>query len=419
MNTTMKAMRRTIVGCLLLLEYPGAMFAQNFEKINGDSIECTEINARNWEILLEEMTENSENEGASENWQEILSMLAENPIPLNTATKEMLESIPFLRDDQTEALSYYIYRYGPLVSLSELLLVEGMDEQTLRWLKPFVYLEKPASFPIERPSLRKALKYGKQELSTRVGRSLQEKAGFVTSSDSTQTDKSFSGDPYQVNIRYGFNYKGKMQWGVVLEKDAGEKIWNKKNRGIDYASFHFVLKDQKRIKTLMLGDYHLKFGQGLVCANSFSLGKSATGTSVEQTGTTLSRHFSSSESNFFRGFGATFVLKPFISQNTGTKARFGLDMTTFASLRNLDAKISNNCFTTISTSELHRTTAESAVKDKLGQRTLGVHILIRTNLCQFGLTGLTYSFNASCNPEWKPYNSHSFRGRNGANLSID
>jgi len=407
------------MACLFMFAHQGVLLSQETEKTDSDGTVSQEIKNQDWSTLIEEILENSEDEKNAEDWQELLSELAENPISLNTATKENLESIPFLSEAQVEALSYYIYRYGPLVSLSELLLVEGMDEQELRWLKPFVCLGKPAPFPIERPSLKKAFKYGKQELRLRFGRSIQEKLGYAGTSDSTQAKNAYLGDPNQIYLRYGFNYKEKMQWGLVLEKDAGERIWNKGNGGIDYLSFHFVLRDQKRLKSFILGDYNLQFGQGLVCARSFSLGKSTTGTALEQSGTNLSRHFSASESGFFRGIGTTFILKPFIRKTAETKGKFGMEISAFGSFRKIDAAIANGRFSTISSAELHRTEEESDKKDQLKLLTMGAHFLLKTEKGQFGLTGLTYRFGASFNPEWKPYNCFYFRGKEGGNISVD
>src|SRR5665647_2929609 len=42
-----------------------------------------------WHILLEEMAENDID---TEQWEEVLAELANNPIPLNNASREMLES---------------------------------------------------------------------------------------------------------------------------------------------------------------------------------------------------------------------------------------------------------------------------------------------------------------------------------------
>lgn len=39
-----------------------------------------------------------------------------------------------------ENILYYVYKYGPLVSLNELWGVEGMDKQTQMFLKDFIYV---------------------------------------------------------------------------------------------------------------------------------------------------------------------------------------------------------------------------------------------------------------------------------------
>lgn len=403
---------------LFLSTYGGMVSAHESDLLASgtDSLTNKEESIEDWHGLIEEIIENSEEgeEKDPELWQNLLSDLADNPVSLNTATKESLESIPFLTESQVEALSYYIYRYSPLVSLSELLLVDGIDEQTLRWLRPFVILGKPKENSLETPSLKKILSYGKQEILANTGRSLQNKLGYENVHKNVSADSSYLGDPYQVRLKYSFNFKNKVQWGLVLEKDAGERLWNKHNNGIDYASFHFLVKSQRRLKELILGDYNLKFGQGLVCSDYFSLGKNTSGLSVEQTGNIMSRHFSSSESGFFRGIVSTYILKPFTMEKS-----FGIEVTTFGSYRKLDGEIVDGYFSSISSTELHRTQKETAINDKIKLWTVGAHLTLLTEKGQFGITYLSYRFNAVFSPLWKLYNCNYFRGNHNENVSVD
>jgi len=138
--------------------------------------------ADDWHTILEEMAENDIN---TEEWDERLTELANNPVQLNNASREALENIPILNAEQVENLSYYLYRYGPMVNLSELLLVEGMDARTLRWLKPFVCLGTLDESPVDYPAMKKALKYGKQEVRWSLGATIQQKQGYSSDSDST------------------------------------------------------------------------------------------------------------------------------------------------------------------------------------------------------------------------------------------
>jgi len=107
---------------LFLSTYGGMVSAHESDLLASgtDSLTNKEESIEDWHGLIEEIIENSEEgeEKDPELWQNLLSDLADNPVSLNTATKESLESIPFLTESQVEALSYYIYRYSPLVSLS-------------------------------------------------------------------------------------------------------------------------------------------------------------------------------------------------------------------------------------------------------------------------------------------------------------
>ena len=68
-----------------------------------------------WEELAEQLMDEDEN--SSFQWDthfEELSELRENPININTATKEQLERFPFLSDQLVENILYYLYKYGPI-----------------------------------------------------------------------------------------------------------------------------------------------------------------------------------------------------------------------------------------------------------------------------------------------------------------
>ena len=70
-----------------------------------------------WEELAEQLI--GEEEGEVFQWEnnfEELSELKENPININTATKEQLEKFPFLSDRIVENILYYLYKNGPMLS---------------------------------------------------------------------------------------------------------------------------------------------------------------------------------------------------------------------------------------------------------------------------------------------------------------
>ena len=70
-----------------------------------------------WENMVEQLViRDEENSFQWENLMEDLTDLKEHPIPINTATKEQLDRIPFLSDHLVENILYYIYKYGPMLS---------------------------------------------------------------------------------------------------------------------------------------------------------------------------------------------------------------------------------------------------------------------------------------------------------------
>jgi hypothetical protein len=96
-------------------------------------------------------------------WEELyenLSELAEHPFNINTVTKEELEQLPFLSDKMVENILYYVYKYGPLVSLNELWGVEGISVriQTSCLLYFHKFFQENACFSTELPTYIKSFK---------------------------------------------------------------------------------------------------------------------------------------------------------------------------------------------------------------------------------------------------------------------
>lgn len=237
-----------------------------------------------WEELIEQLA--SEDEDGSYQWEnkfEVLSELRENPININTATKEQLECFPFLSDQMIENILYYLYKYGPMLTQNELGMVEDMDRLTIRCLLPFIYfgnVEKKENGLI----LKRILKYGKQELSTRMDIPLYTKAGYKDYSAEVlkkNPNKQYLGYKYYHNLRYSFHYRNQIYVGFVAENDAGEPFFSSENnKGYDFYSPYLFIHNVGRIRALAIGNYRLSYGYGLVMNTDFSMGKTADRKSV-------------------------------------------------------------------------------------------------------------------------------------------
>ena len=111
------------------------------------------------EEVLEDLSVNNDinNSVNSLNWEnelEELSNRLQEPVNLNSATREQLEQFPFLSDIQIEHLLAYIYIHGQMETIYELQLVEELDRQTIQYLLPFVCIKAINNEQIGRASCR-------------------------------------------------------------------------------------------------------------------------------------------------------------------------------------------------------------------------------------------------------------------------
>ena len=233
-----------------------------------------------WEELAEQLI--GEEEGEVFQWEnnfEELSELKENPININTATKEQLEKFPFLSDRIVENILYYLYKNGPMLSENELWMIEDINRQTIRCLQPFIYFKQPEKEEYK-PTLKQVLKYGKQELLTRVDIPFYIKSGykFHTKEELKKNpNKQYLGYGYYHSLRYSFHYRDKIYLGLTAEKDAGEPFFAGQNqKGYDFYSPYLLIRNIGKIKALAIGNYRLSYGYGLVMNTDFGMGKTAT-----------------------------------------------------------------------------------------------------------------------------------------------
>ena len=220
-----------------------------------------------------------------EQLEEDLLNLAQHPINLNQATYQDLSQLPFLNDQQIDAILLHQYR-TPFQSIYALQLIDNLDTYDIRNLLPFVYVgpsEKTTQL-----TFSSLFKPSDHELTVRTDlRNLEQ----------------FDGDPVYAKLRYRFNSKH-LQAGITLTRPAGAPI-----RELEHGAY-IQLNDIGPLKTIIAGSYQAQFGYGLVVGSPFKRGK----TSYIQSTVTAQqglRKFSSSgeDYNHFHGIGATAQIK--------------------------------------------------------------------------------------------------------------
>ena len=358
------------------------------------------------EEVLEDLSVNNDinNSVNSLNWEnelEELSNRLQEPVNLNSATREQLEQFPFLSDIQIEHLLAYIYIHGQMETIYELQLVEELDRQTIQYLLPFVCIKAINNEPAFRwkTMLKDAGRYGKNEVLTRLDIPFYKRKGY---------EHTYLGPSVYNSVKYTFRYRDQLYAGGVAEKDAGEPFAALHNRyGYDYYSFYLLLQNCGRLKSLAVGNYRLSFGQGLVMSTDYLMGKTIYASSFNNRSTGIKRHSSTDEYNYFRGVATTVAL---------TKR---LSVSAFYSHRNMDGVVTDGEITSVYKTGLHRSRKEADKKNLLTSQLTGGNVSYQHNHIRLGITGVYYVFNRPYEPELTGYSKYNIHGNHFYNLGID
>jgi hypothetical protein len=346
---------------------------------------------------------------------EQLAYFLENPLNLNEALIEDLERLFFLSEFQMESFLNYQARFGKMVSIFELQLIDGFDAETIQKMLPFVQVldtDKPESF-----NLSQMLKYGRQRVSAETKFLLQKQHGYLSQiQKDTVMEPIYLGNNMKHLIRYRFNFKSKLYAGITAEKDPGEKFnVDGTKLGFDFYSFHFQANDIGKLKSLVVGDFQVKFGQGLVCWTGFGIGKSPDATFIRKKGQGIRYYSSTDENNFFRGFASTLKFNK-------------LELTAFFSHKGRDANLmlqpdsiedEQERISSFLNTGYHRTYSELANRKSLMETVYGARTSIGFQNLKAGVNFIAYHYSVQPNRSDKPYKYFELADNQNFNISID
>ena len=244
------------------------------------------VEHRPWEDYLNEVvTREDAGESAWEDMYELLCEMEQHPLDINKATRDELEQVPFLSAQQVEEIQAYLYRYGPMKSASELVMIRSLDYSVRRLLTYFIVIPEGQD-ETEKLGLSRIARYGRNELMA---------SGRIPFYKRKGDSQGYLGYPYRHWLRYQFSSGEAVKLGLVASQDAGEPFFTNKNKtGYDYYSPYLQLKGLGRIETLVVGRYRAQMGMGLVMNSSFSLGKVAMLQNLGRLTNTLRAHSSRS-----------------------------------------------------------------------------------------------------------------------------
>lgn len=367
-----------------------------------------------WDDFLEQLATEFNAEGEesmeAENLYDDYVYLHANPININRADSTELQQLGFLTHWQVEAIHAYIYRYGPLRSVGELMLIPELDYHTRQLLSYFVTFGEAAQ-PEEplRDTWHRMLTRGRSELSSRLDVPLYRRAGYGPRTQSqldAAPSRYYTGNAFYHNLRYNYRYGTRLSWGLSTEKDAGEPIFTKGALLPDYLSGYLQLGDMGILKTLVVGNYRLRFGQGLVLNSDFSLGKNMLLQGLSRQAPSIKPHRGTGEGDYYTGAAATMAWRAW-------------QLTTFASYRRLDATLDGVAISTLKTDGYHRTLLEQARHGNTRGNLFGAHLGYASHGLHLGVTAMYQSFNRSFALPKQEYKRYAPQGHTFWNASID
>jgi hypothetical protein len=340
---------------------------------------------------VEQLIESAGEEAADQfDMQEVIDDLIrykQNPLNVNFATEEELSDLHLLSSYQIKNLISYREKTSTIYSIYELASVEGFTPDILSRIEPFISFEQSQMGTVK--------KHPESDVFLRFSRS------FIAPSASEIS--KFEGSPDRLYLRIR-HLSADYSFGYVGEKDPGESFFKPSNKhGFDYNSAFVNCRFGKANNRLFAGDYNVRFGQGLVAWQGFSMGKSAESTQIFRADPGIRSYSSTDENQFFRGIGSQI--------NTG---RF--IFSPFVSITRVDAHVDTingtTYFGAFQTSGYHRTNSEIEGENAVGQITAGGHVSYKFRQWLLGFTGIFNRFDTEMNRDDTPNNHFLPEGKN-------
>ena len=330
--------------------------------------------------LLPEPSEESDNSDLYDAIEEFIS----NPVNINEAGLTDLLKVPFLDITTANRIVEHREKFGHFFSVYELYSIEGLSKDIVEKIYPFLTVNTKT------PDIENSfLSNSSFKMRSKIQEDLQERNGFV--------EKKFAGSKYKIYNRFLGSFNN-LELGFLTDKDPGE------NSITDFSSYFLSVKKVAFIHNIILGDYLIKWGQGLALWSSYGFSKGADAVfTVKKNSRTVSRYASASEINFLRGSALNLGWENF-------------SFTAFYSRNKVDANVDSVSQGILSTpiDGLHRTENELAKKGSTSETVYGSALDYQSNYINTGILFYSTSFGNS----YIPGSIYDIKGKNFNYTSI-
>lgn len=335
----------------------------------------------------EESFVEQQNFSGDENTGEELAGIASRLFDLNTIEEPELVALGV---NTLQADLFFVYRsaLGSFLHVLELQAVPGWDPDLVRRIIPFVRVADESSLA---GKLRTVMRSGTHSILARYS--------LNSASVKSRAAGDFPGSPFSLMFRYQYNKPQSLQYGLLGEKDAGESFFRDAQKsGFDFYSAHVCLRNVGRLRNLILGDYLINMGQGLIHWQGISFGRGFDVVQVNKQAPFLRPYQSAGEVFFHRGAAIELSSKS-----------FGLGA--FISLREHDARRVTDTagnFTgligSMITTGYHRNDSELKTRNVQQRFTSGARLVYQSGVMRLAMNYVYFNNLYPLQPEYRPYN---------------
>ncbi len=321
---------------------------------------------------------------------EELDELKASPVNINSGDVKEISRLFFLTEFQVMVLADHVRRNGNVVTLYELALLPAFDRNTVMLMAPCISLQ---------PSQETAGKsYGRTLLTL------------------TASTRFISGEGETEGVRSLFKIKhehGRFGFGLTAENDPGEPFTFDHAPGTDFLSGYLEYQGNGLIERVIVGDYAMRTGEGLVFSGSRWMGSWLSSPSFMSGRSSAVPYTSTEENRFFRGVSIMMG---------GVKTGAVL----FASTNMIDARLvcdEDSTATGVSnlvSGGLHVSESQLGAHNSLTESVTGFHLSAGADKIRGGVTASATWFSLPLRPDRSdPENIHDFEGSRLWNMAVD
>lgn len=384
---------------------------------------CLQLNAQELPDV-ERLLESNNIENTEDGYEEMVNTLlrlAVNPVDINHAGFDSLKMLFLLSDSQIDQIVNFRKKYGNFVHMNELLWVSGISRKDLDNIRYFITLgeqEQSGKITIQkRRTGHELLLKGRVGFPRQEGYRMYVPDDFETQKDYLRkAENRFHGPPLGSMIKYKFNLSEHLQAGITLENDPGEGYFTRNQKtGFDFLSAYVRVTSNHLFRQIVLGDYRIQWGQGLVAWGGFTSGKSEVTVGNEKSGKGFAAYTSTDENNYLRG----------VAVSVCPVRNFNTDL--FVSYKKTDGNViqsdtlAEEDLLTVSVYEsgYHRNNTECRKKHTLKELTTGLSLHWNSSGYKIGINALYYDFTPALIPGDRIYQQYNDTGEKRWLVSID